>query len=205
MRMRRRERGQIIVFAAVIMVAVVGAMALVIDVGIFLIIQRQFQSAADAGALAGAWHDPVCPFPDPASPNSPGMNLCLGPKSTGAPTAAERVARQLAQVNGDRAAGLCGGAVTVTVPSPDGGVPRNVPKNVRAIVVTVECDAGYMFGRILPGLITKHISASAAAAIGDRSIGPSKTVGGGPDCTSGGDITDFTTAPPCGRIARLLE
>jgi hypothetical protein len=73
---------------------------------------------------------------------------------------------------------------------------------VNTIVVTVECDAGYSFGRIL-GLNTKRISASAAAAIGDRDLN--------------GDMTDFTadpatanlactpTTPDMCRIARLIE
>lgn len=188
MRARRRERGQVLVLAAVFMVALVGAMALVIDAGMFLIIQRQFQSAADAGALAGAWHDPICPVP---------AALCLGPTQS-----AEAVAKQVAQVNGDQVADLCGGTVTVTVPTL--GTPLNVPAHVNAIVVTVECNAGYSFGRILPGLTTRHISASAAAAVGDRNV-PTTDPSCNPQATAGGDITDFEANPPCGRVARLLD
>lgn len=180
--------------AAIAMVALVGGIAMVVDVGSFLVIQSQFQSAADAGALAGAWYDPICVLPDPA-------NLCVGSISPPgpAPTSAATAAIAMARANAEPMTGLCGGAVKVTVPSQ--GTRLNVPANVNTIVVTVECDAGFTFGRIIPGVTTKHISASAAAAIGDRKIDPTLPI----DCTTGGDITSFTAAPPCGRIARLLE
>src|SRR5438874_11464393 len=89
-----RQRGQTIVFAAIAMVAVVGGLAMVVDVGMFLMVQRQLQTAADAGALAGAWHDRICPA------TSAG---CLGP-SDSAPT----VATQIPQATADRKAGLRG-------------------------------------------------------------------------------------------------
>jgi Flp pilus assembly protein TadG len=180
---RRRERGQAIVMAAAAMVALVGAMAMVIDVGMFLVVQRQFQSAADAGALAGAWHDPVCLA-------SAGGGCLASPSAT-------VVATQVAQANADTVKQLCGGAApTVTVTT---GTPLNRPQSVNWIVVTVQCDAGYSFGRIL-NLTTKPISMSAAAAIGDRA--------------PNGDITDFKdhSVTPCTdptpdhcRIARLLD
>src|SRR5258707_15382587 len=59
--MRHRSRGQTIVFAALAMVALVGGLAMVVDTGMFFVIQRDLHSAADAGALAGAWHQPICP------------------------------------------------------------------------------------------------------------------------------------------------
>ena len=93
------------------------------------------------------------------------------------------------------------------MPTPSAGTPLHLPQRVNAIVVTVECDAPYTFGRIL-GLVTpKHITASSAAGIGNR--GPS------------GDMTNFTNdpsspsdqgySPDCAananhcRIARLIE
>jgi hypothetical protein len=178
---------------------------MVVDVGMFMIVQHQFQSAADAGALAGAWHDPICPMVD---------DLCLGPAQSAVGTAT-----QLAQMNADAVAGLCSGKPAVTVPSL--GTKLNVPSGVPTIVVTVECDANYSFGRILPGLVNKHISASAAAVIGNRTFTPASS--GLPDCKSGGEIGEFTQFAPtpavptpalpaptpipmwCGRIARLLE
>ena len=58
--LQRRARAQVFAITAVVMVATVGALAMVVDVGMFLVVQRQFQTAADAGALAGAWYQPVC-------------------------------------------------------------------------------------------------------------------------------------------------
>ena len=60
--LRRCERGQAIVVMVLFLVSLVGLVALVLDVGSWFRSQRQLQSAADAGALAGAQ----------ALPNSPG-------------------------------------------------------------------------------------------------------------------------------------
>jgi Flp pilus assembly protein TadG len=53
-RFRRDERGIAIVFVAMGMVALLGATTLAIDVGMLMTARTQTQSAADAGALAGA-------------------------------------------------------------------------------------------------------------------------------------------------------
>jgi uncharacterized membrane protein len=172
---RQRQRAQAIVVAALAMVAIVGGMAIALDAGMFFVIQRQLQSAADAGALAGAWYDPICTLPYPT---------CQGPAGS-----ASTVAANMAQANGNSIAQLCGGYIAP--PTIATGVSLFRPSHVNTIVVTVQCSAGYSFGRIL-GLDRKLITASAAAAIGDR------------DCVTS-DMTDFTNAPPCGYIARLID
>jgi hypothetical protein len=149
--MQRRVRAQVFAITAVVMVAMVGALALVVDVGMFFVVQRQFQAAADAGALAGAWYQPVC------------VTVAVGCQ----PGDASGVARQVAQANADSMAGLCGG--TIPTPQVAVGTTLNLPARVNAIVVTVECNSGYSFGRIL-GLTTARISASSAAAIGSRTV-----------------------------------
>lgn len=53
-RQSRRERGQILVMAALLVTALVGFLGLVIDGGFFYAQRRHAQSAADAAALAGA-------------------------------------------------------------------------------------------------------------------------------------------------------
>jgi hypothetical protein len=149
--LQRRVRAQVFAITAVVMVAMVGALALVVDVGMFVVVQRQFQAAADAGALAGAWYQPVC------------VTVAVGCK----PGDASAVAEQVAEANARSMAGLCGGtdpAATVEV-----GTTLNLPARVNAIVVTVDCRAGYSFGRIL-GLSSARISASSAAAIGSRTV-----------------------------------
>ena len=108
--MRRRARGQTIVIAAIAMVAVVGAVAMVIDAGMFFVIQRQLQSAADAGALAGAWYDPICLKPAVG---------CL-PPGPGGPTA-QQIAREVALANAQTIDGLCVGGASV--PTPSAGTP----------------------------------------------------------------------------------
>jgi uncharacterized membrane protein len=181
--MRHRAPAQTIVIAAVAMVAVVGAVAMVIDAGMFFVIQRQLQSAADAGALAGAWYDPVCPASAEA----------CHPTTT--PSAAD-VGHAIALANAQTVNGLCGGSVNVPPPNV-GSIQLNLPQGVNVIVVTAECDAPYTFGRILGLLTPRHITASAAAGIGDRA--------------ANGDLTNFVTNPGCAdpvntcRIARLLE
>lgn len=186
---RRRQPGQAIVLAAVAMVAVLGGLAIAIDGGIFFVVQRQLQTAADAGALAGAWHDPVCPLSAlPVNPS--GLPQCQG-----GPDSAVGVAKAVAQANADTIKQLCGGGINT--PTAATGTQVGDPATVNTIVVTVECNAGYSFGRIL-GLDRKLITASARAAIGDR-VSPTN-----------GDVTDFTTNPTCPdsdkcRIARLIS
>src|SRR5437868_7046408 len=137
-RVRHREPGQAIIIAATSMVALLGAMAMVIDIGIFFVVQRQLQTAADAGALAGAWHSPVC---------LAGQTGCLAgdaaPGLTGGATVSNCAvsgypACDVAQSNANAVADLCGGSVpppTVTV-----GTQLVNPQQVNTIVVTVQCD-----------------------------------------------------------------
>lgn len=209
-----RQRSQAILMAALSMMAVIGGLAIVIDIGMFMVIQRQLQSAADAGALAGAWYDPICPddhtaarpvftpagcrqappqaIPQPLNTSSPcdpfdsTIPQPCAPCQSGYPTC------DVAMANGKSTAQLCGGAIHVTVSA---GTQLIVPKQVNTIVVIAECDAGYSFGRIF-NLSAKRVTASAAAAIGTW--------------TGGGDIGDMPPSctmphtPPC-LIARLLQ
>src|SRR6478752_7052473 len=55
----RCESGQVFVFVAFMLVALVGMTSLVIDVGAWFHAQRKLQTAADAAALAGAQHLPT--------------------------------------------------------------------------------------------------------------------------------------------------
>jgi hypothetical protein len=52
--MRRREQGSVLIIVVISLVALLGTAALVLDLGAFRSHRRQLQSAADAGALAGA-------------------------------------------------------------------------------------------------------------------------------------------------------
>jgi uncharacterized membrane protein len=178
--------------AAVTIIAVVGALAMVVDAGIFFVIQRQFQAAADAAALAGAWHKPVCTS-DPLVGCEPDGD-------------ASAVAKAVAEANAKPMEILCGSPInppSVTV----GGPPQNLPARVNTIVVTVSCRAGYSFGRIL-NLQTVDISASAAAALGKRTntreIDTPPAPGDGCTPPPPPAIPPATGTPPC-LIARLIE
>jgi Flp pilus assembly protein TadG len=60
-RRRRAERGAVAVAVAILLPVLIGIAGLVIDVGSWYETQAQLQSAADAGALAGAQHLPNSP------------------------------------------------------------------------------------------------------------------------------------------------
>jgi hypothetical protein len=192
---------------AVGIVAMLGALAMVIDTGMFTIIQGQFKAAADAAALAGAYYPPVC-IESPAPPAIPGdpipYNGCASDLSITAPQEqAVEVARRMAQANGNAVSGLCDDTINVTVLRGQPPTELRQPANVNWIVVTVSCEAKYTFGRIL-NLSSKHVEATSAAALGVRDVN--------------GDITDYKalndlnctdpnwlrTNPPC-IIARLVQ
>jgi uncharacterized membrane protein len=191
--LRHRARAQVFPLTAVVMVAAIGGLAMVVDVGMFFIVQRQFQTAADAGALAGAWYNPVCVVPAAGCQTS---------------RTATEVAQEVALANANSMRDLCGGVIPP--PTVVAGTRINLPARVNAIVVTVECDAGYTFGRIL-NLSTAHISASSAAIIGmhlgDGEIGDMPT--SQLDCataTPRAYPTPYpTTNQPTCLLARLIE
>ncbi|HLZ27696.1 MAG TPA: pilus assembly protein TadG-related protein [Chloroflexota bacterium] len=220
-----RQRAQTFVFAAVAMVAMVGGLAIVIDGGMFFLIQRQFQTAADAGALAGAWHDPICPgnalysppcIASPAAPTPVGTVVgtppnCVSPPSpVGAnpscvdcPGTPGFPACDVALANAKTVSQLCIGPIRAIVAT---GTTLIKPARVNTIVVTVKCDAGYTFGRIL-NLSSRTLWASAAAALGNRSANNSPLCNTNPPLSNGGDISNLTpfASAPCGYIARLIE
>lgn len=178
----RRARAQALPLAAMAMIAMVGGLAMVVDTGMFLVIQRQLQSAADAAALAAAWYPNVCPA------------VADGCHPTGDATL---VAQQIAHANADALAAMCQDGVKV--PSVQVGARLNRPIDANTVIVSVSCDASYSFGRILPIVPTKHIEVSAAAAIG--SYGPNGDIAPFlPACPAPAS----SPPPPC-RIARLID
>src|ERR687885_81237 len=99
--MRRRERGQAIALAAAAMIALVGAVAFVVDFGFFLEGRRELQNAADNAALAGVVYMPDC------------ANSSLGTGgSCNAPNNAVDAAKAYIQANGPIARQLCGHPTT---------------------------------------------------------------------------------------------
>src|SRR6266851_4935095 len=58
--MRRRQPAQTFIMAALGMVSMIGALSMVVDAGVYFVLQRQLQNAADAAALAAVWYEPAC-------------------------------------------------------------------------------------------------------------------------------------------------
>jgi Flp pilus assembly protein TadG len=142
---------------AVVLVAVVGALAFVVDLGFQMETRRELQNAADAGALAG-----VALLPDDQA-GSIQQAITFAYQGSNASVT-------------DR---ICGPAVS---PLPDAGATapaahanvysRATPGqlavtggNIYTMTVTMECTANFSFGRIL-NLTTAPIRASATAARG---------------------------------------
>jgi Flp pilus assembly protein TadG len=142
---------------AVVLVAIVGVLAFVVDLGFQMEARRELQNAADAGALAG-----VALLPDDQA-GSIQQAITFAYQGSNAAVA-------------DR---ICGAAVS---PLPDAGAtaPTAHPNvyskatpgqlamsggNVYTMTVTMECTANFSFGRIL-NLTTAPIRASATAAKG---------------------------------------
>jgi uncharacterized membrane protein len=192
------------VIAALAMTAMIGALSMVVDAGVYFVIQRQLQNAADAAALDAVWFAPAC-NPDWAAngcqtsnPLATPAGCMLGDKTQCPLTAA----RDEARANWGVAVSLCAGpnlqsAGTVNVEGGPGET-LTVP-NVGTYVVTLSCNAPHWFARILPGVCDRlpgcavPISSSAAAALGWL----------GPNGELEGDVTR-AQGPNPKLVARLL-
>jgi Putative Flp pilus-assembly TadE/G-like len=203
-----RARGQTMVFAAISMVAIIGAVGLVVDFGVFFVIQRQMQSAANAGALAAVWYPPVCAAAQPGCQTEVvapvAGSSCDAPRHDDAHDNDETacaVAYHFALANLGPIEALCNGPLTS---SPTPIDPRQMifpyviglapDPNVNVYGVTIQCDAQRWFGRILPGIgFTNHISTTGAATVGWLG--------------ANGDLSIVPLTPPTGGqlIARLVE
>jgi len=167
--LRRRERSQAVALAAVGMIAMVGALSMVVDASLFFIIQRNMQTAADAGALAGVWNGSYCSVIDSVGVDPFDYGGC---DATGDPVA---VATQYATANLGIAVGLCGGPENQPhMPPPDvhTGIALVSPP-LSVLTVSIQCEARHWFTGIFPDLpLTKHIAVSAAATIGWPATNP---------------------------------
>jgi Flp pilus assembly protein TadG len=153
-----RQPAQAIAFAAVALIAMVGAVGFVIDIGFFLEGRRELQNAADSAALAGVIYLPNC-VTDTGGPCGAGAN------------ATDAVA-QVVNQNGPIARQLCGhptnsvGPIATVTPAtytPDPAQPANF---YYQLTVSLRCDPGFSFGRIIVGMMSEQIQASATAVIG---------------------------------------
>lgn len=177
-----RKPAQAIALAAVAAVALVGALAFVVDAGIFLEARRELQTTADHAAEAGVAFLPDCPYSSSGASCGSGNNT-------------QDTVWQYIQNNGPIARQLCGdaspsnvhAAATFTSTPNTGTTPGwdmassiytppaslDSPNGFDAsgdyyyrLDVTVRCSPGFTFGRILLGDANQPLSASASAVVG---------------------------------------
>jgi hypothetical protein len=203
--MRRRQPAQVFVMAALATTAMIGTLSMVVDAGVYFVIQRQLQNAADAAALAAVWYVPAC-FNQSAwqnagcqatapTPTAPGCPPPLFPSDTGPCTQAwnQLLANQSVALSLCAGPNLPAGTIPITMESHPG--PVLVVPAVSTYVVTFYCDAPHWFARIFPSVaLTMHISVSASAALGW--LGPNGQLQGG--------ATQPAGPPPAPLVARLL-
>jgi hypothetical protein len=210
----RRQRGQVMVIAVVATVSMLGALSLVIDAGLYFVIKRQLQNAADAAALAAVWYDPACPgstwsdygCQTAGGPTAPECNV--PPNNLSGNALPCTAAVNQVKANSSVALSLCAGpilptgAIAVDISAHPGVGPPNsdpnlVVPNVTPYVVTVSCNAPHWFARVLPGVnLTMEINANAAAALGWR--GDNGQLFGGPPPSP-------PSPPPPPLVARLIR
>jgi Flp pilus assembly protein TadG len=186
---RHRQRGQTFIIAALAMTSMLGAVSMVIDAGIYFVLQRQLQTAADAAALAAIWYFPACDAADwsaagcqPTNPDLPPTECTTPPNSTfGAPgpcTAAVNTVKANQSVALSLCAGpnLPAGTIPVQITAKPG--PTLVVPQVGTYEVSLSCDAPHWFARVFPNVsLTMHINANASAALGW--LGPNGQLVGG--------------------------
>jgi hypothetical protein len=200
-----RQPAQTLVLAALAMTAMIGALSMVVDAGVYFVLKQELQNTADAAVLNAVWYAPACidggtgtwwnagcqpSNPDPTAQQcTSGPNVAWDPKPCTA-------AVNAAQVNWGIAASLCQGpnqsantpqvfasaTQAVRVPSAD---PLLGPlAQIGTYTVTLTCDAPHWFARVLPGVCqaagpgcSTRISVSASAALGW--LGPNGQLWGG--------------------------
>jgi hypothetical protein len=141
--LRSRQSGQAIGLAAVVMVAMVGMLALVVDSGIFIETQRELQKSVDSAAMAGIFQVPS------------NRNLAVS------------MADDFAAQNMPIAARLCRTTPTESDNSLTATPGMYTPgaDMYYSLTVTAYCDVGFSFGRILD-FLQMRVQATATAALG---------------------------------------
>ncbi len=159
---RHKQQGQIIVAVPIALLAFIGMVTLVVDIGTVKLLQSEMQNAADAAALAGVWYDPVCPLSYTTCASDNAAMVAAAAAQTPRAMAAEKVAIDYASVhNGALLKILCGSQPDVSPQNKTLNVPR-----VNALTVVIHCQAGFLSGSVL-GVGPIDIWATGTAAIGE--------------------------------------
>ena len=189
--MRHRQRAQITPLVLFAVIILIGAVALVIDAGVFFVTQRQLQTAVDAAVLEAAWYSPAC---DPTLLHG-GTDGCQISAASLPPTTwsctdsppAQCVANAVLQKNLGFIGQLCGG----TPNPPNVSVNAYGTTGLSEYTIGITCTAPYWFANIFPNMPTMQISAKAAAAVGYAN--PTNT-----------DLAQTPTTPTSKLMSRLL-
>jgi hypothetical protein len=115
-------------------IACIGILGLVLDVGVFRLIDSELENAADAAALAAAWYPPVCPAIDPRCP----------PDTTN--ESAQSIAATVGNANLGLASKLCADVPAIQV---NPGLIQD--PDISAVSVIYTCQAPFLAGAVLPG------------------------------------------------------
>lgn len=163
---RRRQRGQITPLILFAVITLIGAVALVIDAGVFFVTQRQLQTAVDAAALEAVWYAPACTALDPLVGSPPRRPLgCQDtpPVPCSAPdTPADCAANAVFQGNLGYAGKLCSQVARLS----QAAQPDAADRGLVDYTISVTCDAPYWFANIFPNMPTMEVHATASATIG---------------------------------------
>src|SRR5262249_37634992 len=145
-----------------------GALALVVDAGVFFVTQRQLQTAVDAATLAAVWYLPACNQFVANADCLATPPASMPPQRWGCSTPADCVANAIAQENLGYSGALCQDLQI----APPGRTTTEQTGNgpLTYYVMSVRCEAPYWFARIFPGIpLRMPIAAFARATIGHPS------------------------------------
>ena len=168
--MRNRAPAQVMVLTGAVMLVLIGAVAVVADWGMFFVIQREMQSAADAAALAAVWYSPVCNGTSQTWVDAGCQTAGPTPRSAcaGLRDFACETAFRFALANLGSIVGICDNFnPSTSITASQNGTHANPTVNI--YVVHIECNARHLMGNVVPNVLpTFLLTANAAATIGWR-------------------------------------
>ncbi len=179
MRLIRDEKGQVLVFTALCMTALMGFVALAVDVGLLFRAQRNLQTAADAAAIAGA------------------LDYLYNNSAATATTAANSASTSNGFINGT-------GGVVVTVSAPAADGPNAGVAGFVEVVITQPNPTIFMstFSMLFGGNNFSTVNVSARAVAGSPGASNSCVYILDPTASDAMDLQGSfdVSAPKCGVI-----
>jgi Putative Flp pilus-assembly TadE/G-like len=179
--------------------AMIGLLAMVIDAGLFYMVDSELQNAADAAALAAVWYLPACQNNQNCAPASDDQRVPV---------------TQLVGANLGLASALCAGPPPLS-DSPTGASyvanVGNVSASVtnsslvfpptQSVTVTAHCNSIFPLGGFV-GRSSLSLNASATAAIGLSYVPPGSSQPSGDIDLSGWPPASDPTLPLAARLVQ---